>query len=110
MRDVAVRNTNTYKSGVFAGERLEDTRVRDQKTYISSVFRGAIVNKCSRVKLEPAPAGTEKLFGTDQVDYEKSSVNPMLEKAAPASEKKRAQVQQVSAKEQMKREYYTEAA
>jgi len=37
------------------------------------VFNGAIKNRVNRTKLEPEGAGKDRLFGMEQVAYDKSS-------------------------------------
>lgn len=62
------------------------------------MFAGAKQNECHRVKLEPKGAGTENLFGVDQVEYERSSHNVMID---PRNQKlpKRYSYKQVPAKD-----------
>lgn len=75
-----MRNTNTFQSGVFGTPVDDQVNVRPQNTFSSTVFREAIRNKVNRTKLEPEGAGTDKLFGVEQVSYDKSSQNPMIPK------------------------------
>ena len=106
VKDVHVRNTNTFKSGVFAGAKDYDMRQRNQNTFNSTAFAGAKPNECKRVKLEPQGAGTEKLFGSDQTKYDKSSENPMI----PKQDRAKKTQDQINAKEKVRREYYDQAS
>lgn len=107
VKEIAVRKTNTFNSGVFEETDPNHLRYRDQNTFNSQVFGGPKQNKCNRVKLEPAAAGTEKLFGVDKVEYDKTSTNVLLDHHTASAQKNKPVVRDhIPAHEKVKQEYF----
>lgn len=101
-----MRQNGTFASVAFQEVDQQHVRQRNQNTFNSSVFGEPVPVKPNRKKLEPQSAGVGRLFGTDKVQYERSSHNECIAQV----DRPKATVNQISAKEQVKREFHGEAA
>jgi len=73
-----MRDTNTWKSGVFDGAAGCQDRGRDQDTFKSTVFGAATPNPINRKKLGGESAGVDTLFGQDHTKYDLTSDNKAI--------------------------------
>lgn len=100
---LGMRDTNTFKSGVFNGAAGCGNLKRDQDTFKSTVFGAATPNPINRKKLGGESKGVPVLFGRDNLDYRVSSANYNIAKVdAPYQKEQNAP----ETKEQVNRELH----